>query len=100
MKTFKQFTEAILIGTSKTWPIKEIPVKQFYHKNLEKDADEKAIEKYMIQLKKGKYEPVSVSYKYSLNDVLDGSHRIIAAHRLGLKNIKAYVEPGTKIQSL
>jgi hypothetical protein len=81
------------VGEGATWPVKSVLVEQFYYKGLEEDADEKAIAKYMKQLPKGKYEPVLVDPYYSTHDPLDGSHRVIAAHRLGLKTILAHVRP-------
>ena len=99
MIPFKNYIvkETIAVGESDDWPVVDIPVEHFYYKGLEDGIDEKAVQKYMKQLQSGQYEPVSVSHRYSTRDVLDGSHRIVAAHRLGMKTIKAHVEPGTKI---
>ena len=74
-----------------------VRVAQFYHTGLEDGHDEKCVQKYMKQLKRGKYEPITVSSRYSDSDPLDGSHRTIAAHRLGMEYILAYVEPGSML---
>lgn len=86
------------IGISEhlSWPIREVNVSQFYSPELEEGADEKAIVKYMRQIAKGKYEPISISWRFSDDEPLDGSHRIIAAKRLGLSSIKAYVDPSKR----
>lgn len=81
------------------WPIVYVKVDQFYSPQLEEGADERAIKKYMQQIKNSKpdqlplYEPIKVSYSYSKEDPLDGSHRVIAAHRLGKKYILAFFDP-------
>jgi hypothetical protein len=87
----------IAMGEHVNWPVQDVAVHQFYSKDLEEGHDKKAVAKYMKQLATGKYEPIRVSSRYSNSDPLDGSHRTIAAHRLGMKTIKAYVEPGSHI---
>ena len=87
----------IRVGESETWPEMDVLVSQYYYQTLEVGADEAAVEKYMRQLNRGRYAPISVSSRYSDTDCLDGSHRVIAAHRLGLKTIRAHVEPGSTL---
>lgn len=66
---------------------RQVEVKQFYTQGFEDGMDKLSVQKYEHQLKKGKYEPIIVCG----NSVIDGSHRLIAAHRIKLKLIKAYV---------
>jgi hypothetical protein len=81
------------------WPIVYVKVDQFYSPELEEGADEASIKKYIQQIKNSKsnqlplYEPIKVSYGYSKEDPLDGSHRVIAAHRLGKEYILAFFDP-------
>ena len=93
---------------TKKWPVKNINIQDYYKDYLEKDISpnsvaDKTIKWHMRQIKKGKYDPIVIG-KYLAEKprplenvpkvrVLDGTHRLIAAHRLGLKTIKAYVQP-------
>lgn len=85
----------IAIGESEQWPVHAVRTAQYYSEGLEDGADEKAIAKYKKLLLAGKCPPIAVSDRYSPNDPLDGSHRVIAAHRAGLDTLPAHVEPGT-----
>jgi hypothetical protein len=92
----------IFVNEPDEWPIKYVLVRQYCEpecKGGRMQYDQLALAKYMHELRTGHYEPISVSWRFSSNRVLDGSHRIEAARRLNLHRIKAHVDPTPRFSS-
>lgn len=68
-------------------PVSRIEVDKYYHTDLEEECDEEAVKQYMKQIKTNNYEPIWVRG----NTIVDGCHRIIAAHRLGIFKLRAHI---------
>ncbi len=66
-------------------PTRRIEVDKYYCADLEEDCDEEAVEQYMKQIKTNNYKPIWIQG----SDIIDGCHRIIAAHRLGVSILRA-----------
>lgn len=69
------------------WRLGQVAVEDYYAESMEEGMDLVSVQEYKRALTKNKYEPILICRDF----VIDGTHRIIAAHHLNLKTIKAYI---------
>ena len=71
----------------KSFPVVEVNVNDWYKDTYLEGCDLQAVETYKQQLSQGRYEPIVVGDECG---AIDGCHRLIAAHQLGLLKINAH----------
>jgi hypothetical protein len=90
------------LGEADEYPVFEIPISLIFSPDYKKTAkiyfkedydseDKRWVRKYMRQIKSGKYEPIFVCPNSERAELVDGTHRAMAAALLGKDTIMAYV---------